>query len=459
MNKSLFKSSERMLIVLMASAAACLVISLLVGALAALYYAPEFSGRFQDLGISLVQLRPLHTTFAASWIFLGAVCFVHKYLFDTFGEPSVGDKKRFRAQMVLWGIAGLGILVSVPLGFTSGREYLGFHPIFSLAIAAGWILFAITFFRKVGPGFWERPVYVYMWSAGILYFLYTFAEGHAYLLPFVRKHPVADLAIQWKSCGTLVASFNLMIYGALIYLGERLSGDKSIGQSRTAFALFGVGLLNAFTNYAHHTYHIPQSHVIKWIAFLVSMLEIIILIRVYQDVVSSIRKKRQPSHKFDAVIRFTELSKYWNLGLLSLAVLISVPPWNSLIHGTHVVVAHAMVSMLAIDSYILFAVMAFMLVQLFPKRETIRNHINSVAVRRTINLLNASLVGFFFCILGSGLITAVTRYLDIEKPWVMQYFPYFFMGFGLFLGSFILRLIWLWLPPLLEPERNKVFSS
>ena len=29
----------------------------------------------------------------------------------------------------------------------------------------------------------------------------------------------------------------------------------------------GIGLLNSFTNYAHHTYHLPQSHVVKWVAF------------------------------------------------------------------------------------------------------------------------------------------------------------------------------------------------
>ena len=69
-------------------------------------------------------------------------------------------------------------------------------------------------------GFFSRPVYVYMWGTGVLYFLYTFIEGHAYLIPMVRDYPVADLQIQWKHCGTVVAAFNMLVYGSLMYLGE-----------------------------------------------------------------------------------------------------------------------------------------------------------------------------------------------------------------------------------------------
>ena len=244
MNRAHFTTGERMTLVMLASALARILISLAIGALAALYYIPEVGEAMARRGVSLVQLRPLHTTYASAWIFLGAATCVHAYMFREFGEPTIGDRKRFRAQMVLWGVAGLGALVTLPFGITSGREYLGFHPIFSLLIAAGWVLFAWTFFSKVRHGFWSRPVYVYMWGTGIVYFLYTFAEGHAYLFPGVRARPVVDLQVQWKSCGTLVAAFNLMVYGSLIYVAERMTGDRSTGHSRKTFALFGLGLLN-----------------------------------------------------------------------------------------------------------------------------------------------------------------------------------------------------------------------
>ena len=244
------------------------------------------------------------------------------------------------------------------------------------------MLFAWSFLSKVWRGFWARPVYVYMWAVGILYFLWTFAEGHAWLLPAVKRNPVADLQIQWKSCGTLVASFNQMVYGTLIYLGVKQSGDERIGQSGTGFALFGIGLLNSFTNYAHHTYHLPQSHVIKWVAFGASMLEIILLVGVIREVAAALSKRRPAHDRGPGVVeRFVGLSKRWNSFLLALAIAISVPPWNALIHGTHVVMAHAMGSEIAIDTYILLGFFAFALAGMFPKREVREQRIDGAVVR------------------------------------------------------------------------------
>ncbi len=458
-DRKLFQSSERILLVMIACAVGCILLSLAMGALAALYYMPEVGAVMKRSGVSLVQLRPLHTTFASAWIYLGAVTCVYAYLFQEYGEPDAGDKRRFKIHMVLWGLAGLGVLVTLPLGITSGREYLGFHPVFSVMIAAGWVLFAYTFLKKVGRGFWGKPVYVYMWTTGILLFLYTFAEGHAYLLDSVRGRPVVDLQVQWKSCGTLVAAFNQMVYGGLIYVVERMTGDKRTGQSRKAFALLGLGVLNSFTNYAHHTYHLPQSHLIKWIAFIVSMLEILILVGVYRDVSAHLKKARRPALDFRVATRFIELSKCWNLFLLSLALLISVPPLNALIHGTHVVMAHAMGSELAIDSYILFAVISFLLVQVFPKREVSERYLDSKKTRRTVGLLNASLAGLVGWLLIGGLVTGVTRYRGVPAPGWMDAFPYVFAALGLSFAYFLLRLVLSWIPLWVSPERHKLWHQ
>jgi len=450
---------EKVVLVTMACALGCTLISILFGMLAALYYVPPIAAWMARRDLSLVQLRPLHTTFASAWIFLAAVACVYKFLDDRFGAPSAADMKRFRLQMVCWGTAGLGALVTLPFGVTSGREYLGFHPALSSLIAVGWSLFAWTFFTRVAPGFWRRPVYVYMWSVGILLFLWTFAEGHAYLLPFVGDRPLADLQIQWKSCGTLVASFNLMVYGALLYLGERRSGDVRIAQSRTAFALFGVTVLNSFTNYGHHTYHLPQSHVVKWVAFVVSMLEVVILVRVFHEVTAAVPRRRVSYRPYCASSRLLVLSKRWNLFLLSVAILISVPPLNALIHGTHVVMAHAMGSELAIDSYVLLAFFAWTLAEIFPKREVRESIIDNPAVRESVELVNAALVCLVALLLLRGLTAGVTRYLGLEDPAWIEGFPYTFGLVGIVLSIFLARALYQWLPLFLRPTLHRTWRE
>jgi len=445
---------ERMLMVLMASAFACVVLSLFFGALGALYYIPGVSASLVTHGISLVQLRPLHTTFASAWIFLAATACAYAFLVHEFGPPTDGDARRFRLHMTLWGLAGLAAIATLPFGITSGREYLALHPLISLTIWVGWAVFAWTFLSKVRHGFFERPVYVYMWSVGILYFLWTFAEGHAYLLPWVADRPISDLQIQWKSCGTLVASFNQMVYASLMYLAVRKTGEERLAHSKTAFALFGVGLLNSFTNYAHHTYHLPQSHYIKWIAFGVSMLEAILLVMVLREVVAALRKKFRPcGPRFDASSVLVGLSKRWNLGLLTLALAISIPPMNALIHGTHVVMAHGMGSELAIDSYILLAFFAFVLGQIYPKREVGEELIHSPRVRHTIGWMNTFLVALVVLLVVDGLTVGIHRYFTWPMAGWIDVFPFLFVPLGLGLAFFFLRLIAAWLPLFLAPQR------
>ena len=159
---------------------------------------------------------------------------------------------------------------------------------------------------------------------GRCFFVYTFLEQHAYLLPGIWSDPVHDLRVQWKATGTLVGAFNLFVYGSVIYIGERISGDAEYGHSRTAYALFAVGLLNSFTNFAHHSYHLPQRELVKWIAFVVSMMEIIILVRAVSDLWALARTREDGP--FCATRGSFAAAKYWSVAIVGSAVFISIPP-------------------------------------------------------------------------------------------------------------------------------------
>ncbi len=458
MNRAIFKSSERMILTVMACALACMVLSIAMGAVGVLFYLPAVGHAMADAGLSLVQLRPLHTTFASAWLYLGCVACIYAYLFQRYGEPDAGERRRFRIHMVCWGIAGLGALVTLALGISSGREYLGFHPVFSLFIIAGWLCFLWTLLRRVRHDFWAQPVYVYMWATGAVFFVYTFIEGHLHYLPFIKSHPVADLQIQWKSCGTLVAAFNQMVYGSMIYIGERLTGDKRVAQSKQAFALLGLGLLNSFTNYAHHTYHLPQAHLIKWIAFTVSMLEILIVWNMLRELMQQLERSRCRAEAYSTTKQFFGLAKSWNMLLLPLALLISVPPLNSLIHGTHVVMAHAMGSELAIDTYILLGAFTWIFAQVFPKRECIEAVIDGPRMRSRVTLLNLSLVGLVCWLLFGGLSVAVTRYQGLPAPAFLSSFAPILAVLGLLVGYFLVRIVLSWTPLFRDSVRHKLLQ-
>ncbi|RMH14776.1 MAG: hypothetical protein D6701_10940 [Gemmatimonadetes bacterium] len=308
-----------------------------------------------------------------------------------------------------WAMAGAGILVTLLLGIGSGREYMGFHPVFSLFILIGWIAYAWNFFHVVARGFWNRPIYVTMWGVGMLFFLYTFLEQHAYLLPSIWADPVHDLRVQWKATGTLVGSYNLFVYGAVIYIGERISGDPRYGHSRTAYALFAVGLLNSFTNFAHHTYHLPQRELVKWIAFVVSMMELIILLRAVSDLWTLVRARED--RPFCAARGSFKASKVWTVAILFSAILISVPPLNALVHGTYVVTGHAMGATIGIDTMILFGALIWILGEYLQAADGAgaANPLHDRRMRVGIVGLNLSVAALVVWLHVAGLATGLTR--------------------------------------------------
>ncbi len=353
---------DRTVVVQLRMALTCVVIAVFGGAVAALHYLPAASTWLNGLDLGLARLRPLHTTFASLWIFGASIAVMYHWLSTSHGGLQPADRTRFRFHTACWLFAGAGILVTTPLGVTTGREYLEFHPVFSGALLLGWLAFAWTFLRRLRHGFWAQPVYLWFWAVGVCYFVYTFVEGHAWLLPSVFEQPVRDLQVQWKSCGTLVGSFNFLMYGSLTYVGERLSGDRRYAQSSLAFWLFGVGCLNSFTNYVHHTYHLPQMELVKWVAFVVSMLEIVILWKLMVDLGRMLAKRA--TGPFCGRGGWLVHAKWWTTVMLAGSIVISVPNLNSVIHGTHVIVGHAMGTTIGIDTLVLLGTSCWLLGEL-----------------------------------------------------------------------------------------------
>lgn len=439
---------ERAVVVMLRMAMACVVLALVGGALSVLHYLPTMSPGLQESGLGLARLRPIHTAFASTWIYGAAIAVMYHWLHHQGGGLDRGDLRRFWFHNLCWIGAGVAILVTLAMGVTTGREYVGFHPAIAAVLLLGWFAFAWNFLKRIRKSFWAQPVYVYQWTVGVLFFVYTFVEWHAYLLPGVGDNPVRDLQLQWKSCGTLVGSFNFLVYGCLLYANERITGDKSYGQSAIGFSLFGVGCLNSFTNFAHHTYHLPGDHTVKWIAFVVSMAEALILFHLLGGILKTMAK-RMKATAWDTTTGYFTSARWWTAWMLVGGILISVPTLNSYIHGTHAVVAHAMGTELGIDSMVLFGAITFLLHEIYQGCPDAKRRICNGGVRYQTWFLNGAMVVLVGWLTISGVATGVTRFEGQPTPlWVTEWswlFPV--AGFAVALG--ILLVLWRWIPLLL----------
>jgi len=307
---------------------------------------------FLKPGLSFEKIRPLHVSSVVFWIIFGAMGAVLSYL-----QQYLGTQIRLQAllkiQFLVFSLSAISILISYCFGIFGGREYWEFNPWLALPIVFGWILFLIIFIISIGS-FKKQPVYVWMWLTGIAFFLFTFLESYLWIFPYFRNNVVNDMTIQWKSNGSMVGSWNMLIYGSSIFLMEKISGNKSYGHSAIAFALYFTGLFNLMFNWGHHIYTLPTHNYIKHISYIISMTELILIGRIIYQWRSSLNLARKHFHH--AAYMFLAASEVWIFLSLFLAILMSIPGINVYTHGTHLTVAHTMGATIGINTFILLAI-------------------------------------------------------------------------------------------------------
>jgi len=137
------------------------VVAFLVGLLVALQLAvPQMNLRLSFT--SFGRMRPLHTN-AAIFAFAGNAVFAAIY-----HSTQRLCKARIYSDMLSWfhfwgwQLIIVAAAVSIPLGFTTGKEYAELEWPIDLAIAVVWVAFAINFFGTVFRRR-ERHMYVAIW--------------------------------------------------------------------------------------------------------------------------------------------------------------------------------------------------------------------------------------------------------------------------------------------------------
>ena len=156
-----------------------------VGMLVGVVIAAQLTWPELNLGISWLsygRLRPLHTN-AVIFAFGGCALFASSYYVvqRTCQVPLFGGKL---ASFTFWGYQLVILLaaVSLPLGFTQGKEYAELEWPIDILLAVVWVAYAVVFFGTVGTRK-VRHIYVANWFFG------------AFILTVALLHIVNSMAI------------------------------------------------------------------------------------------------------------------------------------------------------------------------------------------------------------------------------------------------------------------------
>lgn len=398
------------------------------------YLVPGFLKQY----LSFEKARPLHVSSVVFWIIFGAMGAVLTYMQQHTGRK-IYSPLLTKIQLVIFIFSVISILISYCAGVFGGREYWEFHPLLALPIVAGWILFLINFIKSVGS-FRKQPVYVWMWLTGILFFLFTFLESYLWIFPYFRNNVVNDMTVQWKSYGSMVGSWNMLIYGSSIFLMDKISNSKTYSHSGIAFLLYFTGLFNLMFNWGHHIYTLPTHNYIKHISYAVSMTELFILGRIIFTWKGTISTAKKNFHK--TAYRFLLAADGWIFLNLLLAITMSIPGINVYTHGTHITVAHSMGTTIGINSFLLLAISFDILHDSCRSLEQYKKLIN-----RGYWLANMSLFIFWISLIGAGILKAKWQLSMSQIPFssmMLQLRPFFILFFisGTFMMAGILMIIY-----------------
>jgi cytochrome c oxidase cbb3-type subunit I len=139
-----------------------------VGMLVGVIIAAQLAWPDLTYGISFLsygRLRPLHTN-AVIFAFGGCVLFATSYYVvqRTCQVRLISDKLAW-FTFVGWQLIIVAAAITLPLGYTSGKEYAELEWPIDIAIAVVWVAFAIVFFGTVGIRK-VRHIYVANWFFG-----------------------------------------------------------------------------------------------------------------------------------------------------------------------------------------------------------------------------------------------------------------------------------------------------
>ncbi|MBL1278854.1 MAG: cbb3-type cytochrome c oxidase subunit I [Fluviicola sp.] len=374
-----------------------LLLGAFIGVLSSFVYLyPDF---LKDV-IPFNQLRPMHTTTVVSWIILTATGGIYFYLTKLEKIP-LYSANLGKAHLLIFILTAFGIYYSFLSGKMGGREYLEYFPLLTIPILLGWLLFGINFFKTMAGKVKNWPVYYWMWGTGIIFMIYHLSESHFWIFSNIRNDYIKDLSIQWKSYGSFVGSWNLLVYGTAIYLMAKIKGDDSIGRGKISFFFYFLGLTNLMFGWAHHTYIVPTAPWIRYVAYGVSMTEWIIFIQIIYSWGKSLSKEKKNTHLL--VYRFLIASELWVFLNLTLALLMSIPAFNYFTHGTHITVAHSMGTTIGINTTILLASVSYIVSKLVKSKGLETQKV----VTYGFYIFNVSLLLFWFALIAGGVFKAI----------------------------------------------------
>jgi cytochrome c oxidase cbb3-type subunit I len=349
------------------------VVGMLVGVLIAAQLAwPEL-----NLGIpwlSYGRLRPLHTN-AVIFAFGGCALFASSY----YAVQRTSQVRLFApalARFTFWGwqLVILLAAISLPLGYTSGKEYAELEWPIDILITLVWVSYAVVFFGTVGTRK-VRHIYVANWFFGafiltvaVLHLVNSAAIPAGFMKSYSAYAGVQDAMVQWWYGHNAVGFFLTAGFLGMMYYFVPKQAERPVYSYRLSIVHFWALIFTYMWAGPHHLHYTALP---DWTQSIGMLFSLILLAPSWGGMINGIMTLSGAWHKLrdDPVLRFMIVSlSFYGMSTFE-GPMMSIKTVNALSHYTDWTVGHVHSGALGWVGLVSMGCIYFLIPRLFGQKK------------------------------------------------------------------------------------------
>lgn len=349
------------------------IVGMLVGVVIASQLAwPEFLGGIPWL--SYGRLRPLHTN-AVIFAFGGCALFATSY----YVVQRTSNVRLFAeglAEFTFWGwqLVIVAAAISLPLGFTQGKEYAELEWPIDLLIAVVWVSYAIVFFgtlvkRKV------EHIYVANWFFGafivavaVLHIVNSAAMPVSFMKSYSAYAGVQDAMVQWWYGHNAVGFFLTAGFLGMMYYFVPKQIERPVYSYRLSIVHFWALIFTYMWAGPHHLHYTALP---DWAQSIGMLFSLILLAPSWGGMVNGIMTLSGAWSKLrsDPILRFLIVSlSFYGMSTFE-GPMMAIKTVNALSHYTDWTVGHVHSGALGWVGFITIGSLYYLIPRLFGQTQ------------------------------------------------------------------------------------------
>jgi cytochrome c oxidase cbb3-type subunit 1 len=349
------------------------VVGMLVGVIIAAQLTwPELN--FGIPWLSYGRLRPLHTN-AVIFAFGGCGLFASAYYVvqrtcqvRLFGGPL--------AAFTFWGWQVVIVLaaITLPLGYTSGKEYAELEWPIDILITLVWVAFALVFFGTVGMRK-VRHIYVANWFFGafiiavaLLHIVNSAAVPASFWKSYSAYAGVQDAMVQWWYGHNAVGFFLTAGFLGMMYYFIPKQAERPVYSYRLSIVHFWALIFTYMWAGPHHLHYTALP---DWTQSVGMLFSLILLAPSWGGMINGIMTLSGAWHKLrdDPILRFLIVSlSFYGMSTFE-GPMMSIKTVNALSHYTDWTIGHVHSGALGWVGLVTMGSMYYLIPRLFGQKQ------------------------------------------------------------------------------------------